>query len=116
VTVAFAGILYNHPAFAAALPRLSRLMVLANAAHQFVISMFSALPFAIAQVQDLGLIFLNAMASNIADRLRGEPTEKLVGTAVVASAVSTMVLGICLYFIGRCALVQILSCFLPAHF
>lgn len=53
-------------------------------------------------VQDLGLIFLNAMTKDIAMRLEGEPPEKIVATALIACSASTALLGLCLMFVGRC--------------
>lgn len=93
--------MYGHPAFAAVMPQLSRLLVLSNAAQQLVATLMSGLPFAVGQVQDLGLIFLNAMTSDIAEQLRGEAEAKVVGTAMLACALSTIALGIALVFFGR---------------
>lgn len=104
ITIAFARITYSHPVFAKLQPQLSRLLIAANATHAFVGAMLSRLPFTVAQVQDLGLIFLNAMTSDIAVRLKGEPEEVIVGTALVACSLATMLLGLVLIVVGRCAL------------
>ena len=53
-------------------------------------------------MQDLGLIFLNAMTKDIALRLQGEAPEKVVATALLACSLSTALLGLCLLFVGRC--------------
>ena len=79
-------------------------MIAANATHSLVAAMVSRLPFAVAQVQDLGLIFLNAMTSDIANRLQDEPYEVIVGTAVVACSLATMLLGLVLIVVGKCVL------------
>lgn len=50
------------------LPQLAKLAFLASAIHQTVFLLSSTLPFAVGQVQDVGLIFLSAMASSIAVR------------------------------------------------
>ena len=55
-------------------------------------------------MQDLGLIFLNAMTSDIATRLHGQPHEVIVGTAVVACSLATMLLGLVLIVVGKCVL------------
>lgn len=102
MTIAFARITYSHPTFSKVQPQLSRLLIAANATHSFVGALLSRLPFAVAQVQDLGLIFLNAMTSDIANRLEGEPHEVIVGTAVVACSLATILLGLVLIFIGKC--------------
>jgi hypothetical protein len=81
-------------------------MILANAAHALVGATMSRLPFAVAQVQDLGLIFLNVMTSNIATRLQGRPQEVVLGTAVITSALATMLLGAALILVGKCALLH----------
>lgn len=104
VTIAFARITYSHPTFAKVQPQLSRLLIAANATHSVVAAMLSRLPFAVAQVQDLGLIFLNAMTSDIATRLHGQPHEVIVGTAVVACSLATMLLGLVLIVVGKCVL------------
>eukprot|EP00892_Ulva_mutabilis_P001349 jgi/Ulvmu1/11214/UM072_0051.1 len=101
VTVAFASVMYSHPTFAGVLPQLSRLLVFTNSLHQLVVTLVSRLPFAVGQVQDLGLIFLNAMTSDIAERLREEPQEVIVGTAILACALSTVLLGLALVLFGR---------------
>jgi sulfate permease, SulP family len=70
--------------------------------HQFVIARCSTLPFAVGQVQDLGLILMAAMTTDIQRRLIGEPEAKVIGTAILASAMTTAMLGVCLYIAGRC--------------
>lgn len=101
VTIAFASVMYSHPMFASALPQLSRLLVLSNSAQQLVATLLSRLPWAVGQVQDLGLIFLAAMTSDIAEHLAGEPHDKIIGTALLACALSTVILGVALVFFGR---------------
>lgn len=54
--------------YEAYLPQLAKLAFLASAVHQAVFLLFSTLPFAVGQVQDVGLIFLSAMASSISAR------------------------------------------------
>lgn len=54
--------------YEAYLPQLAKLAFLSSAVHQTVFLLCSTLPFAVGQVQDVGLIFLSAMASSIAAR------------------------------------------------
>jgi sulfate permease, SulP family len=104
VTIAFARITYSHPTFSKVQAPLSRLLIAANGTHALVGALLSRLPFAVAQVQDLGLIFLNAMTSDIAKRLEGQPHEVIVGTAMMACSLATMLLGVVLIIVGRCVL------------
>lgn len=62
----------------------------------------STLHFTVGQVQDIGLIFLNAMTKDIAHRLDGEPVEKIMGTAIICSCVTTILLGLTLVGVGKC--------------
>jgi sulfate permease, SulP family len=103
ITIAFARITYSHPTFNQVQPQLSRLLIASNATHAFVGALLSRLPFAVAQVQDLGLIFLNAMTTDVAHRLQGQPQEVIVGTAMVACSIATMLLGLVLIIVGKYA-------------
>ena len=102
MAVAFANILYGAPLYKKYIPQLSRLMIGSNAVQQLVVTPLSSLRFTVGQVQDIGLIFLNAMTKDIADRLDGEAEEKIVGTAILASCFTTILLGLTLYLVGRC--------------
>ena len=54
------------PVYAPHLAILVKLMFLSSAIHQLVFVLSSGLPFAVGQVQDVGLIFLSAMATSVA--------------------------------------------------
>lgn len=58
------------------------------------------------QVQDIGLIFLNAMTKDIAHRMDGEPVANVLGTAMLTSCITTVVIGLSLFLVGRCAALQ----------
>ena len=54
------------PIYAPHLAMLVKLLFLSSAIHQLAFVLCSTLPFAVGQVQDVGLIFLSAMASSVA--------------------------------------------------
>jgi hypothetical protein len=102
ITAAYLPIVYSELIYAPYLPLLTRMLFLANACIQWAVAGMSSMHCAIGQVQDLGLIFLNAMTKDIAMRLEGQPPEKIVATALMACSLSTALLGLCLMFVGRC--------------
>ena len=102
MAVAFTNILYGATIYKPYIPQLSRLMIGSNAIQQLMVTPLSSLHFTVGQVQDIGLIFLNAMTKDIASRLDGEPIEKILGTAIMASCMTTIALGITLLGVGKC--------------
>jgi hypothetical protein len=54
VKVAYAAIVFRHPAYAAYIDPLSKMFFLSSAIHQAVFCLLSSLPFAMGQVQDVG--------------------------------------------------------------
>ena len=66
VTLSFSAIIFKHPCYAPYLPALSRLVLASSLVHQACFALWSGLPFAVGQVQDAGLIFLSAIASQVA--------------------------------------------------
>lgn len=54
VKVAYAAIVFRHPAYAAYIDPLSKMFFLSSAIHQAVFCLMSSLPFAMGQVQDVG--------------------------------------------------------------
>jgi SulP family sulfate permease len=106
--------MFSEQVYAPFMPSLAKLCLLSSATHQLIMSVFSTLPFAVGQVQDAGLIFLQRMTTRIARRLvdEGEPDNVVVSTALTATALSTATLGLCLIFIGRMRLARFMS-YLP---
>jgi hypothetical protein len=102
VSVAFANLLYGAAVYKPAIPALSRLIIGSNAIQQLVATPLSRLHFLVCQVQDIGLIFLNAMTKDIAARLADETVEKIVGTAILTSCIATIAVGITQIQVGRC--------------
>eukprot|EP00892_Ulva_mutabilis_P012584 jgi/Ulvmu1/9699/UM055_0037.1 len=99
ITAAYLPIVYSAAVYAPHLPLLTRLLFLANAAIQASMAALSSLPFAIGQVQDLGLIFLNAMTKDIAATV--PDPDRALATALLSCAVATAALGVCLIIVGR---------------
>jgi sulfate permease, SulP family len=103
--------------FAVYLGSLARLAFLSSAVHQVTMSFFSTLPFAIGQVQDVGLIFLSAMSTSVASLVFAGPEASdaevdkadrvMVTTTLVAMTLATTLTGVLLMLVGWCAFVQV---------
>lgn len=100
VSVSFCSIIFRDAAFSAALPRLVKLVLFSSAVHQLCFAAFSSLPFAVGQVQDAGLIFLSAMASDAVLACADNPAHVLPTTLFVL-AVCTAVLGVLLIAVSK---------------
>jgi MFS superfamily sulfate permease-like transporter len=116
VLMSFASIVYRDPAYRPHLPGLTRLVLASGLVHQLCFSTFSALPFAVGQVQDAGLIFLSSMASSVAGSLSPPPgsgappphddDSRLLATATVGLSLATALLGAGLVLIGAAGLAR----------
>jgi SulP family sulfate permease len=55
-------------------------------------------------VQDVGLIFLSAMATGVAELgvSKGMETAEIVGTAMLTLTVATTLVGVCTWLVGEC--------------
>ena len=91
------------PLYAPYLDPLCKLFFLSSATHQVVASWRSAVPNAVGQVQDVGLIFLSAMATSIAAACTraGLSAEAALGTALFTMAASTCLVGLSLVAVAR---------------
>jgi hypothetical protein len=71
--------------------------------HQLVFTLFSSLPFAVGQPQDVGLIFLSSMATGVAEigREVGMNSAEIVGTALLTLTVATFVVGLLTSLVGE---------------
>ena len=111
--LAYVAIMFPSKRFAAFMCPLARLAFLSSAIHQVTMSVFSKLPFAIGQVQDVGLIFLSAMSTSVASLVPGgtgmdDPAIKnsdrvMVTTTLLAMALATCMTGVLLMLVGWCA-------------
>lgn len=73
---AFAEIIFKDKFFDRYLPSLTRHMFLSCAIQQSIMSVKSSLPFAIGQIQDIGLFFMATLASAVVkDELPDNPTD-----------------------------------------
>lgn len=63
--------------------------------HQMCFVLFSSIPFAKAEVQDAGLLFLSCITQYIADTVLAEDgtIEEILSTTVVALGIATTALG-----------------------
>ncbi|KUF93273.1 inactive serine/threonine-protein kinase lvsG [Phytophthora nicotianae] len=113
----YAAIIFSHPTFLHYMPALSKLVIFSSAIHQLMFTLMSSLPFAIGQVQNVGLIFLGAMATSICNSLNDNDDEDVtaeakIATTIVTMGVATASLGVCLVIMGRFKLAALAS-YLP---
>ena len=103
VILSFGSIIYRDPFFRPYLPVLIKLTLISGVVHQICFSTFSSLPFAVGQVQDAGLIFLSAMAGDMANRCieRGYEDDVILATVTVGLGLFTALLGAGLMLIGK---------------
>eukprot|EP01025_Chloroclados_australasicus_P026602 TRINITY_DN2642_c0_g2_i1.p1 TRINITY_DN2642_c0_g2~~TRINITY_DN2642_c0_g2_i1.p1 ORF type:complete len:900 (-),score=76.19 TRINITY_DN2642_c0_g2_i1:308-3007(-) len=119
--LSFAIIIFQDPFYADQLPNLAKLVFFASGIIQLVFMFLSSMKFAVGQVQDIGLIFLSAMATSIAQQLwwnvpESQRTEqlaqKVMGTALITTALSTALVGLLIIVIGKLKLAQLVQ-FVP---
>ncbi|KAG6616483.1 Sulfate Permease (SulP) Family [Phytophthora cinnamomi] len=111
----YAAIIFGHSAFDHYMPALSKLVIFSSAIHQLMFTLMSSLPFAIGQVQNVGIIFLSVMATSICNALEEDDSvtvEAMIATTIVTIGVATVLLGICLVVMGRFRLAALAS-YLP---
>ncbi|BDA44720.1 Uncharacterized protein C24H6.11c [Coccomyxa sp. Obi] len=101
--ISFAAIIFQDDLYAPYLGQLAKLAFLASAVHQAVFTIFSTLPFAVGQVQDVGLIFLSAMATSIAHlcEKNGYDPHEALGTSLLTLAISTFIVGFLIVLVGH---------------
>lgn len=94
--VSFAAIVFVHPTYKPVLGQLARFSFLSAAVHQLCFAAMSSLKFAVGQPQDTGLILLSAIATSVAEMglERGLSARVVVATALVATAASTLFVGL----------------------
>ena len=111
LAVAFTNILYEDPVYKPDINSLFRLMLGSNAVQQLAVTLLSSVAVIVGQVQDIGLIFLNVMTRDIANEMAGQPREKVVGTAVLATCCTMVLLGATMLCVSRCDLMcQVCVC------
>ncbi|GLE05304.1 hypothetical protein PINS_up014317 [Pythium insidiosum] len=113
VMIGFATMIYGHPEFESVMPMLTKLIFVSSVAHQLVITFLSPLPFAIAQTQDAGLIFLSSMAVSIMTELGPTvPMAERIATVVVHLSICASLVGVGLMILGRLRLASFVQ-YLP---
>ena len=114
VTLSFSAIIFKHPCYAPYLPALSRLVLASSLVHQACFALWSGLLFAVGQVQDAGLIFLSAIASNVAQHGAGvgAAPAAVVATTLFTHGACTAALGVMLIVAGRLKLASLVQ-YLP---
>uniref|UniRef100_A0A383VST7 STAS domain-containing protein n=1 Tax=Tetradesmus obliquus TaxID=3088 RepID=A0A383VST7_TETOB len=101
--ISFAAIVYQDPTYKPLLGQLARIAFFSAAMHQLVFTIFSTLPFAVGQPQDVGLIFLSSMATGVAEigRQQGLDNATVVGTALLTLTVATFVVGVMTLLVAK---------------
>lgn len=111
--IGFSTIMFSHPELEHVQPMLTKLVFVSCVVHQFVITCLSSLPFAIAQVQDAGLIFMANMVSSILAELGPTvPLEEKITTVLVHLSISTVIVGVGLILTGKARLASLVQ-YLP---
>ncbi|KAG1670994.1 hypothetical protein FOA52_014384 [Chlamydomonas sp. UWO 241] len=107
--VVFGTINALDPMFTPYVGSLCRFFFFSSAIHQTVFCLLSTLPFAVGQVQDVGLIFLSSMGSSIAaiSRVEGLTPEVALGTTLITFSVATLTVGLLTMLVGRWRLAQL---------
>lgn len=93
--VAFASIVFQSPVYSPYVSKMAKMFFFSSAIHQLSFTLLSSLPFAVGQVQDVGLIFLSAMATSIASitEEKGLGVEVALGTTLITFAFATLLTG-----------------------
>ncbi|KAK9845896.1 hypothetical protein WJX81_005443 [Elliptochloris bilobata] len=109
--ISFAAIIFKDELYAPRLGQLAKLAFLGSAVHQAVFTLVSTLPFAVGQVQDVGLIFLSAMATSIAGLCTAEglTAEEALGTTLVTLVISTFLVGMLIVLVGYLKLASLVQ-------
>lgn len=116
---AYSALIFSHDRFADHLPLLIRLTLLSACVHQCTMLIGSQLPWAIAQVQDAGIVYLATMALRIVDQIDGPATSDSSGisaealaTTLAAVSMATALTGAALFAIGKLRLAMFVQ-YLP---
>lgn len=116
VMLSFSAIIFRHPFFGPYLPALVKLVFLSSALHQAVFAAFSTMRFAVGQVQDVGLIFLSAIATSVADDCldMGVADADILGTTLATLSLGTLIVGALISATGKLRLASMVQyCPLP---
>lgn len=111
VMASFAAIIFQDKFFAPYIGDLVKMVCLSSALHQVVFTLSSTLPFAMGQVQDVGLIFLSAIATHVATagRHAGVSDEETLATVLVTLTLSTTIVGLLIITTGAVRLASLVQ-------
>ncbi len=89
--------------FQSVMGQLVKLVFLSSAVHQTTFCLKSTLPFAVGQVQDVGLIFLSVIATSVLDICgkAGQSSDVALGTVLVCLLIATFSVGVFIVGIGK---------------
>jgi len=106
--VAYAAIVFRHPIYASNVDLLCKFFIVSSALHQTIFCLFSTIPFAVGQVQEVGIIFLAAIGTSIAELSveAGKDAATTLGTALLTMTVTTFFVGVATMFVARLKLAQ----------
>ena len=116
VMLSFAAIIFRHPFFDPYLSPLVKVVFLSSALHQAVFAAGSSMPFAVGQVQDVGLIFLSAMASGVVEDCieAGVSAQDTLATVLATLTIATTFVGLLIVATGALKLASFVQfCPLP---
>lgn len=116
VMLSFATIIFRHPFFTPYLSVLSKMVFLSSALHQIAFVTWSSMPYAVGQVQDVGLIILSAMASDVVDycSLLGLSAPSTLASVLGTLTLSTAIAGVVIVGTGLLKLASLVQyCPLP---
>ncbi|GAB4822722.1 hypothetical protein N2152v2_009768 [Parachlorella kessleri] len=111
IMLSFAAIIFRDPFFQPLLGSLVKVVFLSSALHQLAFTLWSSLPFAVGQVQDVGLIFLSAMASDVVASCarHGLSDADTVATALMVLTLSTTAVGLLIILTGLLKLASLVQ-------
>ncbi len=89
--------------FKPVLGQMVKLVFLSSRVHQVIFSIKSTLPFAVGQVQDVGLIFLSAMATSVVEACSkaGKDSATTLGSVLLTLLLTTFLVGVLIILTGK---------------
>ncbi|KAA6425635.1 MAG: Sulfate Permease Family [Trebouxia sp. A1-2] len=111
VMTSFAAIIFQDHFFQPVLGQMVKLVFLSSGVHQLTFSIKSTLPFAVGQVQDVGLIFLSAMATSIVETCSkaGKDSATTLGTVLLTLLLTTFLVGVLIILTGTLKLASLVQ-------
>ncbi|DBA74396.1 hypothetical protein WJX77_006646 [Trebouxia sp. C0004] len=111
VMTSFAAIIFQDHFFQPVLGQMVKLVFLSSGVHQLIFSIKSTLPFAVGQVQDVGLIFLSAMATSIVETCSaaGKDSATTLGTVLLTLLLTTFLVGVLIILTGTLKLASLVQ-------